>query len=134
MATSTHPEEKVYIGATWRFQVKLWNANNTPMDVTNKTLEWAMLDKNGQPVLYGPADAIVNKLNAAQGVIEVVVDKNKTVTLPPGRYTDYLRVAGDNVILEGQLIAKASPFKILIGTSNVSIGAPTFGQPALAVV
>jgi hypothetical protein len=130
MATSTHPQESVYIGATWRFQVKLFNANGTPMDVSNKPLEWAMLDKGGAPVLFGPSDVTITRLSL--GLIEIAVDKNKTITLPPGRYTDFLRVGGDDVILEGQLIARASPFKILVGGTGFIVLGPSLGAPVLS--
>jgi hypothetical protein len=132
--TSTHPEAQVYIGARWEFHGKLYNSNGSVMDVTDKTIEWALLDKYQQPVLNSVGDVTINKLDAVNGLIAIIVSTAKTTMVSPGRYTDFLRINGEDIMWTGQIIANASPFRTLILVTDFTVGAPVLGVPTLSIV
>ena len=108
--TRVHPEARVYIGSRWEFHGTLFEVNGAKMNLTTKTLEWALLDKLRVPKLNEPGDVTITKLDAVNGQISIVVPKARNVDLPPGRYTDYLRVNGEDILWTGQIVAESSPF------------------------
>ena len=108
--TTSHPMVQVYAGARWEFHGRLFNSDGSPMDITSKTVEWRLLDKMQAAVLDEPGDVTITKTNAAGGLVRIVVEEDKTATVPVGRYTDYFRVGGEDIMWTGQIQVIASPF------------------------
>ena len=108
--TLTHPEAKVYAGDRWEFRGRLQNANGTPMDITNRTIEWKMLDRDQHLVAV---TITLSKLDNLGGLINIVVTGANSATVVPGRYTDYCRVDGEMIMWTGQIVVMASPYMAL---------------------
>ena len=129
--TSSHGMVQVYAGAKWEFHGKLFDSNGAPMDITSKSVEWRLLNKYQQPVLNNSGDVTVTKTNAVQGLISIIVEEDRSALVPVGRYTDYLRVNGEDIMWTGQIIVVASPFGGIhhLFAPAVSAGAPFIGTP-----
>jgi hypothetical protein len=108
--TLSHSEVKVHAGDRWEFRGRLQNVNGTPMDITNRTVEWKLLDRQQHLV---NVTTTVTKLDNVGGLINILVTGAASATIAPGRYTDYCRVDGEMIMWTGQIVVMASPFMSL---------------------
>lgn len=106
--TTIHPEVKVYAGDKWEFRGRLLNPNGTRMNIVDRTIEWAMIDRSKAPILVDKAT--ITKLDAVNGEISIVITKTDTASVAPGRYTDYVRIDQETIMWTGQIVVIATPF------------------------
>jgi hypothetical protein len=105
-----HEPLEVTAGETWDIPGTLLDANDSPIDLSGATLEWALVDSGNNPVMI-PAE--VNITDAAAGTICISVEANHTAGLDPGYYHDGLRVTmarGERFTWHGQLLVDADRF------------------------
>jgi hypothetical protein len=84
-----HEPIEVIAGETWDILCTLLDANDSPIDLTGATVEWALIDSGGNPVAIA---AQVTMTDAASGAICISIPGNETAGLDPGYYNDGLRV------------------------------------------
>jgi len=121
----------VYQSARWEFHIKFYEASGAVMDIASKTVEWALLDKNQLPVLNQPGDVTITKTDPAGGLASIVVSAAKTASVPVGRYTDFSRINGEEIMSTGQIVVAKSPFGTMLAALAYAVGAPVIGTPAL---
>jgi hypothetical protein len=112
MAITFHPDIEIASGEPITIKGLLVDANGQPVDVTNCTLAFALLDHDGAPV--APLNVTISKTDPTNGVISIEIPAAYTA-LPPGRYTDGLQVTegmSTEVFWVGQILIAANLFNV----------------------
>jgi len=90
----THDPFNFVAGDTWQIEDCLKDINGVPLDLTDVAIGWCLDSLDGSQTLIsltlGNGISIDEPESAA--VITVTVPATATATLPPGNYTDWLRV------------------------------------------
>jgi hypothetical protein len=78
-------------GDSWTIPFSVTDINGNPLDLTQASFQWTLLGPNGLPIQgLTPNIAASSPMTAGQGVIEL--DNEATALLPPGRYSDAMRI------------------------------------------
>lgn len=112
-----HPDIQVVSGTDWTVNGVLYDAAGNPLDVTNCTLVWGLLDPDGNSVLPLDADVQIAKTDPVNGAISITLSDTDTA-LRPGRYTDALQVTegqSTDVFWIGNILVGANPFNVING-------------------
>ena len=112
MPTTDHEDTNFVAGDDWHIGGSLLDRNGDPLDLTNASIAWTLLDPNGAPV---KANAIITVLDPpTAGMVNIKLTAATTGTLLPGRYTEALRItrAGTTSTLQGLsiLVVARNPF------------------------
>jgi hypothetical protein len=88
MANPTnHPPVEVVANDDWVFTGNLTDTNGQPLDLTDATIEWVLVDSQGACVASFPGLASITVVGNAPGVVIITLARDAT-DLPPGGYTD----------------------------------------------
>jgi hypothetical protein len=87
--TSLHPDFKLVASDTWNITGVLRDIDGTALDVSGAVLEWLLVDPDGVVARSFPGLAEVTVQGLGAITISLAAD---ATDLPPGRYTDALRV------------------------------------------
>jgi hypothetical protein len=108
----THPLMQLTAGDSWQFDATLTDADGNPLDLTNATVTWALLNFNSKPMIQ-PADYTV-ALGTNPGECSILVAGSVSTNLSSGSYTDFLRVtdasAAVATLIQGPMRIKGDPF------------------------
>jgi hypothetical protein len=96
MAVPHHVDIELVPGDDWLIPGLLTDITGAPLDLTAATLEWMLLDPDGNQVT---TDATITTVSpSTSGQINILVPNSVTVDLNPGRYSDALRVTISDMI------------------------------------
>jgi hypothetical protein len=93
-----HPPAAPMRGDTWKIAGTLFNADGTAFNLTGASLEWKLVDANGNTVLDFSLGSGIAVVNAAAGTCLITVTSTQSRAIAVGDYTDQLRataVSGD---------------------------------------
>jgi hypothetical protein len=77
-------------GDDWHIDGTLLDRDGNPLDLTDASIAWTLLDPSGAPV---KANAIITVLDPPiAGMINIKLTGATTAALSPGRYTETLRI------------------------------------------
>ena len=87
---NTHLPVTLVAGDTWQFDAMLLDPSGNPLDLTNATVEWTMLDvETQQPVIpKTDVEIVVN----GPGAVTVTIQPTATTSVGGGQYGDWWRV------------------------------------------
>lgn len=89
--TTVHELHSFYSGDDWQINGTLFNAQGDPLDITNATIEWVLMNTLQQVVV--PDTAIqLEVVDAVNGKISILIKSATTTGVAPGQYNDMLRV------------------------------------------
>jgi hypothetical protein len=113
MPVPHHADLELMPGDDWVIPFVLTDVNGSPLDLTNATLQFTLLDPDGNKTIVDPLITIDEPKTKGTGAIAV----NNTVTtnLSPGRYTDALRVTiadAQSTVWLGLILVDADPFAL----------------------
>lgn len=90
MPTTPHGDVELVAGDEWRMVGTLLDRGGNPLDLTNASIAWTLLDPSGAPVR---ARAVITVLDPpTAGIINIKLTAAATAAVAPGRYTDALRI------------------------------------------
>ncbi len=90
MPTTGHDDAKLVAGQDWRIVGELLDRDGKPLDLTNASITWLLLDPSGVPV---EASAIITVLEPpTNGIVNIELTAATTAALAPGHYTEALRI------------------------------------------
>jgi len=112
MPTSDQDDTNFVAGDDWRIDGTLLDRDGNPLDLTNASIAWTLLDPSGAPV---KAKAIITVLDPpTAGMVNIELTAATTGGLLPGRYTEALRItrAGTTSTFQGLsiLVVARNPF------------------------
>ena len=111
MPVPHHPDLELMPSNDWVIPFALTDINGGPLDLTNASLQWILLDPDGNQVAIAPQ--ITTDSPATAGTGAIAVNETVTTSLAPGRYTDSLRVSIANAVSTvwvGCILVDADPF------------------------
>jgi len=112
MTISHHDPAELMAATDWGIDGTLLDADGNPLDLTNATLQWTLIEPQGLPVLHN-GDATITIVGApTAGSIHISVHHTVNAQLAAGRYIDALQLTiGDAVSLlwMGQILVAANP-------------------------
>lgn len=117
MAIQHHDDVEVDAGDDWVILGNLFQVDGTsPLDLSNATLEWVLIDVDGNDVLNDQSDGVeLTKLSpATAGHIQISVTDAVTALIPAGGYIDALRVVSSGLtstVWVGNIAVNANPFE-----------------------
>ena len=124
MAITYHPDVTVVSGTDWTLAGILYDAAGKPLDVTNCTLKWILMDTDGNSIVQSTVE--IAKSDPLNGVIQISLSEADTA-LRPGRYTDALQVTegtSTDVFWIGQILVSANPFNQASGIIEQPVPLP----------
>lgn len=101
MPTPDPDSQSLIAGKEWDIEGAVLDREGKPLDLTDASIGWALLDQSGAPVV---SNAIVSVLDPpANGIITIELTAQTTGGLAPGLYTEELQitVAGRTSIIRG---------------------------------
>jgi hypothetical protein len=112
MPTTDHDDTNFVAGDDWRIGGTLLDRDGNPLDLTNASIAWTLLDPSGAPV---KANAIITVLDPpTAGMVNIKLTAATTAALVPGRYTEALRItrAGTTSTFQGLsiMVVARNPF------------------------
>jgi hypothetical protein len=112
MSTTDHDDTDFVAGDDWRIGGTLLDRDGNPLDLTNTSIAWTLLDPSGAPV---NANAIITVLDPpTAGMVNIKLTAATTAALAPGRYTEALRItrAGKTSTFQGLsiMVVARNPF------------------------
>jgi hypothetical protein len=90
---SLHDDIELVAADDWTIPGTLLDNTGAPLDLTNATFQWTLIDPDGEavaPLITGSTLTIVQP--PTNGAIKIFVPRNLTAPLLAGRYHDALRV------------------------------------------
>ena len=111
MPTTNHGDIELVAGDAWCIVGTLLDKGGKPLDLTNASITWTLLDPSGTPVRVRAVITVLDPPTA--GIINIKLTDAVTAAVAPGRYTDALRItlAGKTSTFWGGVIfADANPF------------------------
>ena len=130
MALTIHPDLQVASGVPMVIAGQLFDANGAPLDVTNATLAWGLVDPDGEAVTAVNNAAVITKTAPGNGGIQISVPEVQ-MQLVPGRYTDVLAVTegtSTDVFWQGFIVVAANPMNVVAGVvEQPPVTAPAVG-------
>jgi hypothetical protein len=111
--TTIHSQRSFYAGDVWVINGSFYDRNHAPLDLTGASVEWALADASGVPVI-DPGQVTVNITSVLTGKFTVTVPNSVTAGLSPGQYDDAARVTSATIPREtlwaGPIVVKRKPF------------------------
>jgi len=135
-----HADLLLRAGDDWAIPAQLFDTQGKPLDLSAATIEWVLIGPAGD-VAIAPSQIEINPVG--NGFIDVIVPSEITRGLPPGYYTDALRVTIDEdstVMWSGPVAVSADPFDFFdetlleLSSPAFQILQPAIGVPQLTVV
>jgi hypothetical protein len=109
----THSLLQLIAGDNWQFDATLNDADGNPLDLTNATVTWALLNFNSKPMIQSTDYTV--QLGANPGECSILVAASVSTKLASGSYTDFWRVtdaAGATTLIQGPMRIKGDPFAV----------------------
>jgi hypothetical protein len=109
--SATHGVLQLTAGDTWQFDAVLNDADGNPLDLTNATVTWALLNFNSKPMI--PSTDYTVQLGTNPGECSILVPGSVSTNLASGSYTDFWRVTdaeGTTTLIQGPMRIKGDPF------------------------
>lgn len=142
MALTHHDDLEFVAGDDWSIDGTLLDVNGSPLDLTNATFLWNLIDPNGLSVsdLVG-ASAIGIIQPSTNGQVQIIVPKQFTAPLLAGRFHDALRVTigYSSTFWMGTILVNGDPFGMMpplvpgLDSLDLTSGIAGFGTPTLGV-
>jgi hypothetical protein len=88
--TDVHESHTFFIGDDWEIEGELVDADDAPYDLTNVTLEWRLDKGANTTIAFGTVTVV--KVDALNGLIQLVVPRALTAAITKGKYKDRLRI------------------------------------------
>jgi len=110
-----HADQELPAGDAWTIAGTLLDTNGAALDLTSATLEWTLIDMNGNLAIPDDSATITIQTPPTAGLISITVPSAITEGLLPGRYTDALRVTisgNPDTIWTGSILVDADLFSI----------------------
>jgi hypothetical protein len=112
MPTIGQGDAPLVAGEAWHILGELLDRYGKPLDLTDASIAWTLLDSSGGQV---EASAIITVLDPpTHGIVNIELTAATTAALAPGFYTEALRItrAGRTAELQGLsiIVVAASPF------------------------
>ncbi len=110
--TDFHPDISLVAGDDWVIEGTLLADDGTPLDLTNGTFSWRLLDSDGNPASLNASITIVPPATA--GKITIDVPYTDTAGLTPGDYVDTLRAdlaGGRSTLWSGRVLVSVNVFE-----------------------
>lgn len=111
MPVSHHADVELVAGDDWVIPFLLTDIAGSPLDLSSAVLSWTLLDPDANAIAdLNPTIAVTAPATAGTGTIAVA---SAATTLPPGRYTDCMRVSITGMVSTlwiGQILVDANPF------------------------
>jgi hypothetical protein len=107
-----HPDISLVAGDDWVIEGTLLADDGTPLDLTNGTFSWRLLDSDGNPVSLNATITMVPPATA--GKVTITVPYADTAGLMPGPYVDSLRAdltGGRSTMWSGRLQVSVNVFE-----------------------
>jgi hypothetical protein len=90
MPTTDDDEADFVAGDDWDIDGTLFDRDGNPLDLTNASIAWTLLDPSGAPVKANATITVLDPPTA--GMINIKLTGATTAALSPGRYTETLRI------------------------------------------
>lgn len=88
---TTDPENTdLVVGDDWRIGGTLLDRDGNPLDLTNASITWTLLDSSGAAVKANAIITVVDPPTA--GIVNIKLAAATTAALAPGHYTEALRI------------------------------------------
>lgn len=147
MALTHHPDLEYVAGDDWTISGVLLDVNGSPLDITNASFQWTLIDPNGETVIDLVEGATISIVQpSVNGQVQIFVPSYYTYALLAGRFHDALRVFIGytstfwlgNILVDGNpfdLPPLGSPDLVTITTSveDILAGAASLGSPTIEV-
>lgn len=147
MALTHHPDLEYVAGDDWTISGVLLDVNGSPLDITNASFLWTLIDPNGETVDDLVNGAIISIVQpSVNGQVQIFVPSFYTYALLAGRFHDALRVyiGYTSTFWLGNILVDGNPFDLppidssnsVIITSSVEdilAGAAALGKPTIEV-
>jgi hypothetical protein len=112
VVVGTHSLLQLTAGDDWQFDATLNGADGNPLDLTNVTVTWALLNFNSKPMIQ-PTDYTV-QTGPNPGECSILVPASVSTNLASGSYTDFWRVtkagSATQTLIQGPMRIKGDPF------------------------
>jgi hypothetical protein len=111
-----HPDISLVAGDDWVIEGTLLADDGTPLDLTNGTFSWRLLDSDGNPASLNATIKIVPPATA--GKITIEGPYAQTAGLTPGFYIDTLRAdltGGHSTLWSGRLLVSVNVLEPVLG-------------------
>jgi hypothetical protein len=107
MPTTDSDNLKFVPGEAWRIVATLLDREGKPLDLTDASIGWTLLDQRGALVSTNAIIAVLDPPTA--GIVDIELTAATTRTIAPGLYTDELQItlAGRTSIVRGMSIIVA---------------------------
>jgi hypothetical protein len=142
MPLTHHDDVELVAGDDWTVDGLLLDVNGLPLDLTNATFEWTLIDPNGLPVVEVIGAADITTVPGNSGAVQIKVPKQFTTPLPSGRYHDAMRVniSISSTFWVGTILVDVDPFGLLpawpdtmMDSFDLAGGAAHLDTPTLTV-
>ena len=109
MPTTDPDNTNFVVGDDWRIAGTLLDRDGNPLDLTNASITWTLLDPSGAAVKANAIITVVDPPTA--GIVNIKLAAATTATLAPGRYTEALRITrgGTTSTFQGLSIMVVAP-------------------------
>jgi hypothetical protein len=112
MPTIGQDDATLVAGEDWHILGELLDRDGKPLDLTDASIAWTLLDSSGGQV---EASATITVLDPpTRGIVNIELTAATTAALAPGFYTEALRItrAGSTAELQGLsiIVVAANPF------------------------
>lgn len=127
-----HPDIELMSGTSWIINGTLTDASGAVFDPSQSTLEFALLDPEGNALTL--AGVNISVTNPVTGSIQILVP-NTATALVPDRYTDALQVTGGPIVdlfWIGSILIAANPLNIVNGITEQDYAPPPAPTAPLA--
>jgi len=86
----TADSDKLFAGEEWWIVGTLLDREGSPLDLTDASIEWTLLDESGASVGASATTTVLDPPTA--GIIHINLAAATTAALAPGYYTDKLQI------------------------------------------
>ena len=109
MPTTDPDNTNFVVGDDWRIAGTLLDRDGNPLDLTNASITWTLLDPSGAAVKANAIITVVDPPTA--GIVNIKLAAATTAALAPGRYTEALRITrgGTTSTFQGLSIMVVAP-------------------------
>jgi hypothetical protein len=90
MPTTNRDPAKLVAGDDWHVVGTLLDRAGNPLDLTNASIAWTLLDPSGAPVGASATITVIDPPSA--GIVNIKLTGATTATLASGHYTEALRI------------------------------------------